>query len=140
MDSNSNRDTAANPSGPITAQHFQRFAIVYVRQSSTDQVRTNVGSTAAQRDLFKVALQLGWPESRVRVIDSDLGRSGTSTSGRTGYLELCALMDRDEVGIVLVQDLSRLGRKRSDIALFQELAEERDVLIYTTERSTIPPL
>jgi len=119
------------PSGPITTRHLQRLAVVYCRQSTTHQVRQNTGSTAAQRDLVNVALQLGWPESRIRVIDADLGLSGTSTSGRRGYLELLTLMDRDEVGIVLVQDLSRLSRKRSDSALFLEHAEEQGALVYT---------
>jgi DNA invertase Pin-like site-specific DNA recombinase len=40
-------------------------------------------------------------------------------------------MDRDEVGIVLVQELARLSRKNSDTALFLEQAEEKGVLIYT---------
>ena len=130
MDSNGNPEALGSPSGPIAAQHLQRLAIVYVRQSTPDQVRENTGSTAAQRDLVDVAVRLGWPESRIRIY-SDLGLSGTSTSGRQEYLKVLMLMDRDEVGIVLVQDLSRLSRKRSDIASFLELAEDKDTLIYT---------
>jgi DNA invertase Pin-like site-specific DNA recombinase len=118
-------------SGPVRPEHRQRRAIVYIRQSTPDQVRENTGSTAAQRDLFDVAVRLGWPESRIQRIESDLALSGQSTSGRNGYLELLTLMRRNEVGIVLVQELSRLGRKRSDTALFLELAEETDTLIYT---------
>src|SRR5438132_10581810 len=41
------------------------------------------------------------------------------------------LMESDQVSIVLVQDLSRLSRKRSDIASFLETAEEKRILIYT---------
>jgi DNA invertase Pin-like site-specific DNA recombinase len=130
MDSAGYLDALGNRSGPITPQHLQRLAIVYVRQSTPGQVRENTGSTAAQRDLRLVAQQLGWAESRVRTIE-DLGRSGTSTSGRQGYLELMALMDRNEVGIVLVQEQSRLGRKRSDSAAFLELAEETGTLVYS---------
>ena len=100
MDS-ARRDVAlAGRSGPIRLKHLQRRAVVYIRQSSLEQVRDHTGSTAAQRDLVDVALRLGWPAAQIRVIDSDLGISGTSTSGRTGYLELLTLMDRDEVGIV----------------------------------------
>jgi len=65
------------------------------------------------------------------VIESDLGLSGRSASWRKGYLELLRLMDRNEVGIVLVQEQGRLGRKRSDSAAFLELAEETGTLIYT---------
>src|SRR5258706_3544054 len=128
---NGSHDPLGNPSGPITPQHLRRQAVVYCRQSSLHQVRENTGSTAAQRDLVNVALRLGWPEARIRVIDSDLGLSGTSTSGRQGYLELLMLLDRDEVGIVLVQDLSRLSRKRSDIASFLESVEEKGTLLFT---------
>lgn len=131
MPSNGNNDPLSSPSGPITSHHLQRLAVVYCRQSTLHQVRENTGSTAAQRDLVNVALRLGWPESRIRVIDSDLGLSGTSTSGRQGYLELLMLLDRDEVGLVLVQDLSRLSRKRSDTSLFLETVEDRGTLIYT---------
>src|SRR5687768_16385561 len=109
--------------GAITPQHLQQIAVAYCRQSSPHQVRENTGSAAAQRDLADIAVRLGWPEARIRVIDADLGLSGTSTAGRQGYLELLKMLDRDEVGIVLVQDLSRLSRKKSDIASFLENAE-----------------
>lgn len=118
-------------SGLIRPEHLQRLALVYLRQSTPGQVRVHTGSADAQRDLSDVARQLGWPPSRIRLIESDLGISGMSTSGRKGYLELMTLMDRNEVGIVLVQELSRLGRKRSDIASFLELAEETGTLVYT---------
>jgi len=111
-------------------EHLQRCAAVYVRQSTPDQVQEHTGSTAAQRDLWNVAVRLGWPEARIIRLE-DLGVSGTSNAGRGDYLRLLTLMDRNEVGIVLVSDLSRLSRKRSDIASFLELAEEKNVLIYT---------
>src|SRR5262249_16765592 len=119
------------PSGPITTRHLQGLAVVYCRQSSLKQVQQHQGSAAAQRDLEQVALQLGWPQNRIRVIDADQGLSGTSTAGRRGYLELEMLMESDQVGIVLVQDLSRLSRKRSDIASFLETAEDKKILIFT---------
>jgi DNA invertase Pin-like site-specific DNA recombinase len=131
MDNSRNHEAGGGPASLIRTEHRQRLAVVYIRQSTLDQVRENTGSTAAQRDLVDVARWLGWPESRIRLIDSDLGLSGTSSSGRKGYLELLALMDRDEVGIVLVQVLDRLTRKKSDNALFLELAEEKGTLIYT---------
>jgi DNA invertase Pin-like site-specific DNA recombinase len=123
-------DDRTRSSGVITLEHRQRCAAVYVRQSTPDQVKENTGSTAAQRDLWNVAVRLGWPESRIIRLE-DLGVSGTSNAGRGDYLRLLTMMDQDEIGIVLVADLSRLSRKRSDIASFLELAEEKNVLIYT---------
>src|SRR5687767_5903552 len=122
MVNNSDRDRLGT-SGPITPRHLQGLAVVYCRQSSPQQVRHHEGSAAAQRDLEHVAMQLGWPRERIRIIDADLGLSGMSSAGRHGYLELLTLMDCDEVAIVLVQELSRLSRKRSDIASFLETAE-----------------
>src|SRR5262245_45459342 len=129
-------DNPVNPdpspiSAPITSEHRSRLAVVYIRQSTPDQVLANTGSAAAQRDLVDFAMQLGCAASLIQVIDSDLGRSSISKAGRTGYLELLMLMERDEVGIVLVQDLSRLSRKTSDIHSFLEQLEEKGVLIYT---------
>jgi hypothetical protein len=68
----------SGPASLIRTEHRQRLAVVDVRQSTPDQVRENTGSTAAQKDLVRVAEDLGWPESRIRLIDSDLGQSGTS--------------------------------------------------------------
>jgi DNA invertase Pin-like site-specific DNA recombinase len=130
--SNSNgRNDSLGPSGPITPQHLRRLAVVYCRQSTLQQVQQHQGSAAAQRDLVEVAFRLGWPKEQVHVIDADLGISGISTAGRSGYLELLTLMDGDKVGVVISQELSRLGRKRSDMALFLETAEEKGILIYT---------
>src|SRR3989441_7260342 len=113
----------------ITAAHVLKFAIIYVRQSSLDQVREHSGSTSAQRDLRHLALRWGWPESRIRVIDSDLGLSGTSTSKRAGFFEMLRLMAAGEVGIVIVQDVSRLTRRVLDFQNFLETARDSGTLI-----------
>src|SRR5947207_9555699 len=76
----------------IRAEHKQRLAVVYVRQSSDQQVRHHTGSTDAQRELAALPRRWGWPESRILVIEDDLGLSGTSSSNRTGFQQLLALM------------------------------------------------
>ena len=42
----------------ITPDHLRRLAIVYIRQSSEQQVQDNVGSTELQRGLAAVAALL----------------------------------------------------------------------------------
>ena len=74
----------------VTAAHLRRAAVVYVRQSTLAQVDRNRESTARQYDLVARAERLGWPRSAVRVIDDDLGVSGASTAGRSGFAELAA--------------------------------------------------
>ena len=72
----------------------RRRAVVYVRQSTLTQVERNHESRARQYALRERAIELGWPESSVTVVDEDLGRSGASTEGRMGFRELAA-----EVGL-----------------------------------------
>ena len=49
----------------IQADHLDRNALIYVRQSSLIQVRDNTASTMRQYDLVQRALGLGWPRERM---------------------------------------------------------------------------
>ena len=95
----------------ITADHLSRSAIVYVRQSSMQQVRNNVESRNWQYDLKVRAGQLGWPDATV--IDDDLGCSGGGTV-RPGFDRMLAAVCRNEVGMILAVDASRLARNGRD--------------------------
>jgi Resolvase, N terminal domain len=72
-----------NGSHKIASQHLTRPAIVYVRQSTLDQVRHHHESRRRQYQLAERARGLGWKE--VSVIDEDLGKSGASSAKRTGF-------------------------------------------------------
>ena len=99
----------------ITASHLRRAAVVYVRQSTLAQVERNTESTARQYDLATRAAKLELqPRSAVRVIDDDLGLSGASTTGRSGFAELAAQVGLGQVGIVLSLECSRLARNNAD--------------------------
>jgi len=127
-----NESSALSPAdrpSQITVGHLQKLALVYIRQSSHEQVRDHPGSAAAQRDLAELARRWGWPESRIKIIDCDLGLSGTSASNRSGFLELLALTAGGQVGMVFVQDVSRLSRRLGDFAQFAEVAQETGTLI-----------
>ena len=93
----------------VTAAHLRRAAVVYVRQSTLAQVDRNRESTARQYDLVARAERLGWPRSAVRVIDDDLGVSGASTAGRSGFAELAAQVGLGQVGIVLSLEVLPAG-------------------------------
>src|SRR5215211_3722548 len=113
----------------ITAAHLRRAAVVYVRQSTLAQVERNTESTARQYDLVTRAARLGWPHSAVRVIDDDLGLSGASTTGRSGFAELAAQVGLGQVGIVLSLECSRLARNNADWYRLLDLAGMADTLI-----------
>jgi DNA invertase Pin-like site-specific DNA recombinase len=62
----------------IRATHIERKAVVYLRQSSLQQVREHRESTRRQYALRERAIALGWSADAVEVIDEDLGQSGQS--------------------------------------------------------------
>lgn len=103
-----------SPPTKITSAHQQRLAYIYVRQSSPKQVAQNKESQAYQYRLQQRAIELGWAASRIRVIDSDLGRSGSEATGRTGFQELIAAVSLGQVGIVFGYEVSRLARNNQD--------------------------
>src|SRR6185312_5842435 len=113
----------------VTNAHRRRAAVVYVRQSSLAQVSRNRESTTRQYDLAARAAELGWPRSAVRVIDDDLGVSGASTTGRSGFAELAAQVGLGQVGIVLSLECSRLARNNADWYRLLDLAGMTDTLI-----------
>jgi len=113
----------------VTNAHRRRAAVVYVRQSSLAQVSRNRESTTRQYDLAARAAELGWPRSAVRVIDDDLGVSGASTTGRSGFTGLAAQVGLGQVGIVLALEVSRLARNNADWYRLLDLAGMTDTLI-----------
>jgi DNA invertase Pin-like site-specific DNA recombinase len=120
-------------SAKVQAQHLRRLAVVYVRQSSPQQVLHHRESTALQYDLRLLAVDLGWPLERVLVIDDDQATSGRTAVHRSGYHRLLEEVDLDHVGIILGIEMSRLARSCHDwyhlmekCALFDTLLADPD--------------
>lgn len=113
----------------IHARHLARKAVVYVRQSSEEQVLRNQGSTEAQRNQQRLAREWGWRKDQIDVIDVDLGLSGTATEHRLGYQRMVAEIRADRVGIVFLTDYSRAGRRSVEWFLLLEAFEQHDVLL-----------
>ncbi len=95
----------------ITAEHLQRNAFVYIRQSTPDQLVHNLESQRRQYGLADRAKQLGW--MTVEIIDDDLGRSGGGIA-RPGFERLLAAICDGRVGAVLAIEASRLARNGRD--------------------------
>jgi DNA invertase Pin-like site-specific DNA recombinase len=98
----------------ILPRHLERLAVVYVRQSTMQQVLAHQESTRLQYRLAHRAMALGWAEARVLVIDEDLGRSGSSVEGRHDFQRLVAEVGLDHVGLILGVEMSRLARSSKD--------------------------
>lgn len=123
----------AHRSETVRAWHQDRLAVVYVRQSTAQQVLDHQESTRLQYGLVDRAHALGWAADRVLVIDEDLGRSGTSAADRTGFQRLVSEVSLDHVGLILGVEMSRLARSSTDwhqllelCALFRTLIADLD--------------
>ncbi len=108
------KPTLPDVRGKISGKHLERAAYVYVRQSSPEQVRTNVESTRRQYDMAERAVAMGWCREQVKVIDDDQGKSGAVPNAREGFLQLVSAVARGEVGIVIGLEVSRLARNSPD--------------------------
>jgi DNA invertase Pin-like site-specific DNA recombinase len=117
----------------VQGRHCDRLAIVYVRQSTLQQVERHQESTRLQYGLVERALQFGWSRERVMVIDDDLGRSGTAAAGRPGFQRLVAEVGLGRVGLVLGMEMSRLARSCRDWHQLLEICALFDTLIADTE-------
>ncbi len=53
----------------LQPQHLERLAMVYVRQSTPQQLVRHQESTQIQYSLKVRAKQLGWPEERILIVD-----------------------------------------------------------------------
>jgi DNA invertase Pin-like site-specific DNA recombinase len=116
-------------SSKITSAHLQRWACIYVRQSSLQQVEHHRESQANQYRLAERARILGWSDTRIRVIDCDLGKSGQDSAQRAGFNELLADVALGQVGIIFGYEVSRLARNNSDWYRLLDLAAVFGTLI-----------
>jgi DNA invertase Pin-like site-specific DNA recombinase len=101
-------------SGLVTSHHLSRSAVIYIRQSTPHQVISNQESRRLQYTLKQRALDLGWHQDDVIVIDSDLGVSASSAQNRDGFKDLAGRVSLGKVGIILSTEVTRLSRNCSD--------------------------
>jgi DNA invertase Pin-like site-specific DNA recombinase len=113
----------------VHPNHLGRLAVVYVRQSSPHQTLANQEGLKLQYDLQHRARAAGWDPSHIRVIDSDLGRTGRTAQGRRGFQELVALVNQEQVGIIFAYDVTRLARNCTDWYQLLDLCGYRSCLV-----------
>ena len=97
-------------SDKIQPRHLDRLAIIYVRQSSPKQVRDNKESRLRQRALSKRAIQLGWDDEKVLVLEEEKAQTASSTANRSTYRKVSELVCQNQVGIILAVEVSRWSR------------------------------
>ena len=119
----------------IQSTHLQKPAYIYIRQSSMGQVRHHQESTERQYALKDKALQLGWSEDTIRILDRDLGVSGTQITGRKDFQMLVADVSMRKVGAVFSLEASRLSRSNTDWYRLLELCAFTETLIIDEDYS-----
>lgn len=118
-----------NTSELIMPHHLRRKAIVYIRQSTPNQVLTHQESLRLQYAFKDRAINLGWQARDVIIIDSDLGLTATTTDHRNGFKDIIARVTLGEVGIILSFDVGRLARNCSDWYPLLDLCGYKQCLI-----------
>ena len=81
------------------------------------------------------ALELGWHQERVAIVDEDLARSGSSSDGRLGFTDLVAEVGR--VGLILGSEVSRLARNNADWYQLLDLCTLTGTLVADGDGSTV---
>jgi DNA invertase Pin-like site-specific DNA recombinase len=113
----------------IQGHHLERWAIDYIRQSHPQQVQRHRESAQVQAQLQERALAWGWPAERIRVLDGDQGRSGTTVAGRDDFAWLLSEIALGHVGLVLCFQINRLAREDEDCCRLIKVCAAFDTLL-----------
>ena len=117
----------------ISETHLRRKAIVYVRQSTPEQVRRNKESQRLQFALKDKAQEWGWEQ--IEVIDCDLGASASMGAAvRPGFEKLTSTVAMGVVGIIFNREASRLSRTDKDWCRLLEICGVFNTLISDGEQ------
>ncbi|HVT87737.1 MAG TPA: recombinase family protein [Tepidisphaeraceae bacterium] len=114
----------------IQSQHLNLPAYIYLRQSTPRQLLHHQESTQRQYALQEKAKELGWLPHLIRVLDGDLGQSGSSPDApREDFKTLVADVSMGKVGAIFALEASRLSRCCADWHRLLELATLGGTLI-----------
>lgn len=90
----------------LTTSHLSRKAVIYIRQSTPQQIISNQESRRLQYALKQRALELGWHEEDIIIIDSDLAVSGSSAQDREGFKDLAAKVSFGQIVLITAKSPS----------------------------------
>src|SRR5919202_3745995 len=96
-------------------------------------IATAAGRTGIRPPVER-AIELGWHEERVRLVDDEQGLSAENAGGRQGFEELVGEVPLGYAGIVLAyEEASRLARNNPDRHALLEVAAVRGTPIADPE-------
>ena len=76
-----------------------------------------------------LARDLGWHSDQITIVDEDLGLSGATADGRSGFARMTAEVALGQTGILLGLEVSRLARNNADWYRLLDLCGLTDTLI-----------
>ena len=117
----------------VKPTHTHRAAVIYIRQSNPAQVEHNRESTERQYELVQRALDLGWRQEQITLVDDDLGVSADGIAKRAGFAQLTADVALLKVGIVVGIEVSRLARNNANWYRLLDLCGITDTLLADTD-------
>ena len=120
----------------IGAQHRLRKAVLYIRQSSVQQVLHNRESQTLQYAMRERLATLGWSE--IEIIDDDLGLSANGGTARAGFERMVSEVCLGKVGAVAAREVSRFARNSRDWQQLVEMCRVVDTLLIDQEAIYAP--
>src|ERR1700745_1395000 len=120
----------------IGAQHRKRKAMLYIRQSSAQQVLHNRESRTLQYAMRERLATLGWSE--IEIIDEDLGLAAAGGTARAGFERMVAEVCLGQVGAVAAREVSRFARNSRDWQKLVEVCRVVDTLLIDQEMVYTP--
>src|SRR5260370_32946891 len=94
----------------VSQMNLQPKALIYIRQSTPHQVLSNQESLRLQYALQQRAIDLGWRQQDIEIIDADLGMTGASAAHRVCFQEVRTKVRLAKVGMILSVHVRRLAR------------------------------
>ena len=113
----------------IADLHLSKQACIYIRQSTPAQVRFNQESTDRQYNLVNKAIALGWNQDQIRVLDRDLGQTGSVANNRMDFKTLVSDVAMGQIGAIFSLEASRLARSNKDWHRLLELCAITGTLV-----------
>jgi site-specific DNA recombinase len=107
-------------------------ALGYIRVST--KMQSEKGSSLEVQEL-KINDYCKLMDYDLQEVFEDRGISGMSVDKRDGYKELVSYMKTNEVDIVVVHSLSRLGRRMRDVIEFMEMLKKNGIKFYSIKES-----
>src|SRR5487761_2615017 len=120
----------------VRPHHLERTPLLYVRQSSAQQVQHNRESSTLQYAMRDRLTALGFAE--IEVIDDDLGRSAAGSVPRAGFERMVAEVCLGKVGAVCAREVSRFARNSREWQQLVEVCRVVDTVLIDQEMVYAP--